>query len=125
MDDSTNSRVQVVVRCRPIVHEDFQQIKKSTERSGVTPDRCINIKPDGQTVEILKRSLVCPSDVYQRIPFRVDHAFDAHATQAHIYDIAIKDMMKSYLRDGYNCACMAYGQVRYKLQCPLYLNRYY
>ena len=110
MEDASISRLRVVVRCRPIVNDDFQQVKKAG-RIGITPERCVRMKADGQTIELLKQSVICPSEVYQRVAYRYDHTFDAHDSQEHVYKLSIKDMITSFLRDGYNCTCMAYGQV--------------
>ena len=93
-----NSRIHVCARLRPVIQEDF----KLGTTTRTSPELCVHLKHDGQTIKMTK-------DVYDVKLFRVDHTFDAVATQQDVYNSSFKNIVTDAL-NGYNGTCLAYGQ---------------
>jgi hypothetical protein len=95
----TETSIKVVVRIRPINETDYKQAR-GVRASG--PEICINLKRDGQTIELIK-------DPFSSRRFKYEHVFNALSTQESVYQYSCSDLVKSFIR-GYNACLLCYGQ---------------
>ena len=96
--DRTKCRIHVCVRLRPLIPEDYKL--GNVVRS--SPERCVHLSLDGQTVKISK-------DAYDVKLYRVDNTFDEAASQTEVYESSYKKIVIDAL-NGFNGTGMVYGQ---------------
>jgi hypothetical protein len=90
--------MKVVLRIRPVTNVDYKLSRGKT--SG--PELCVNLKADGQTIELIK-------DPYSSRHFRYSHIFSSSTTQEVVYDYACEEIIQGYLQ-GYHSSIICYGQ---------------
>jgi hypothetical protein len=90
--------MKVVLRIRPVTNIDYKLSRGKT--SG--PELCVNLKSDGQTIELIK-------DPYSSRHFRYSHIFSSSTTQEVVYDYACEEIVQGYLQ-GYHSSIICYGQ---------------
>jgi len=100
MDGSAvrGTRIHVCVRLRPLIEEDY----KLAALPKNSPEICVHLKSDGQTVKLTK-------DHFSTKLIRLDRTFDATCTQQEVYQSSFK-MIVDEVISGFNGTGLVYGQ---------------
>lgn len=92
-DSNTKQRVKVVVRVRPPIIEDYQDLQFSD---------CTAIESNSSRITIRRNQ-------YEERTFQVDHVLPQDATQEEVYETVATGIV-SDVCSGYNGTVLAYGQ---------------
>lgn len=94
----TANKIRVAIRVRPTNDNDRKRliVKKGS------PDICVNICDDGQTIKLER-------DIYDVREFKFDRVFGPLATHGDIYIASCASIVRDFT-DGYDGSILAYGQ---------------